>query len=306
MKIFPKAARAGFTLVELLVVIGIIALLISILLPSLGRARQSAQNVACLSNIRQLGLGMFIYATERQGYILPFNPLIANTAGTQAVYGQWYNDPEFRELLGGERFEQGNIFLCPSDPTAPVDGELFFPDDPSYGMNASSQIGGPLIFGDEPLRPSIANLRIKKLARVGDSTQKIIFGDAGHFTTEDTRVGGAARIPFERDLPRTGPVHEQSGPSEILAGATRHNARGLWPRHFTDDKEQANVAMLDGHAESFTGVATYEEESDISPGDLFRNPNQRDLDWNGDVSELQDLRNKHWWLDPKAKLIQNR
>src|SRR5205814_2890342 len=69
----PRKRKAkGFTLVELLVVIGIIAVLISILLPTIGRARKQANTIACMATLRSIGQAMFIYVGENKGS-LPYS-----------------------------------------------------------------------------------------------------------------------------------------------------------------------------------------------------------------------------------------
>jgi len=65
----PAASKRAFTLVELLVVIGIIAILIALLMPALKKARQQAQCAACLSNLRQMGMGVQFYVSDFNGWM---------------------------------------------------------------------------------------------------------------------------------------------------------------------------------------------------------------------------------------------
>jgi prepilin-type N-terminal cleavage/methylation domain-containing protein len=77
-----SVGNSGFTLVELLVVIGIIAVLITLLMPALTRARRQAETVQCQSNMRQVGLALLMYADQYSGVLFPAN----NGWSNQLVY----------------------------------------------------------------------------------------------------------------------------------------------------------------------------------------------------------------------------
>ncbi len=132
-----RGPRHAFTLIELLVVVAVLALLMSILLPSLGKARQQGKKVVCLSNLRQIGLAMGEYFSESRDWF-PFEK--HNFFGYPYLHGyyygghpgrriapnsyQWwgYVNTAFRDTPGGRPFNRylypglANYDVLPEDP----------------------------------------------------------------------------------------------------------------------------------------------------------------------------------------------
>lgn len=128
---FCAGNSRGFTLVELLVVIGIIAVLVAMLLPALQRAKENANRTACASNVRQWCQALIMYAQENRGWF--FEPgngksykQLKNASLPQA--GPWDNSgetwkrydvqtfhPAVRDMLMNEYKLTGEIFFCPSN-----------------------------------------------------------------------------------------------------------------------------------------------------------------------------------------------
>src|SRR4029079_1347128 len=106
--------RRGFTLVELLVVIGIIAVLIAILLPALNKARKTARTTACLSNLRQMGNAWVMYLSDSKGK-LPhgvWHHPAPNSNWTGARLNEFIWHGFWFGILGDYRVGSGQV-LCP-------------------------------------------------------------------------------------------------------------------------------------------------------------------------------------------------
>lgn len=124
----PVARRRAFTLVELLVVIGIIAILIGFLMPTLSRARRNANAVKCMSNLRQIGQGLVLYANSNNGWVvpsynLPFAPgqKINNFSGgpNQPLDG-WPCILDRDGFVHSPEQDTNSVFFCPD--TMDVEG----------------------------------------------------------------------------------------------------------------------------------------------------------------------------------------
>jgi prepilin-type N-terminal cleavage/methylation domain-containing protein len=104
--------RSAFTLIELLVVISIIVLLIALLLPALGKSRDAARRVVCLSNQRQLVMALNVYATEFKGNV-PIG-YEGNKQFHYVIFNKWYANNAIKGLMTYGRLYDTKILPGPA------------------------------------------------------------------------------------------------------------------------------------------------------------------------------------------------
>jgi prepilin-type N-terminal cleavage/methylation domain-containing protein/prepilin-type processing-associated H-X9-DG protein len=210
-----KPERTGFTLVELLVVIGIIALLISILLPALSKARESAAQQVCASNLHQLAVAAFSYAADNNGFCVPSASYgikgmdtLNGMTGTatlnwdyEQVYSLGVSTFSFERGYLGHYLKTDKVIQCP----------------------AADQYNLPVT--NVPETYGICLLGAKKISRLTLSTDTAIFADAIIYSS-----AGLSR-PAEL-MPCQAPP--ATAPLDCFQG--RHTKKGI-----------GNIGFYDGH-----------------------------------------------------------
>jgi prepilin-type processing-associated H-X9-DG protein len=251
----PKSQHLGFKLVELLVVIGIIAILIGILLPTLQGARKAANLLKCQTVMRELGLAMQMYAQTNR-YYLP-----AGRTGTEAfqfgsvqmpagAYCFWWMRLQQQKLIPGLDDPTRGVAICPSDDT-PYWPFQEYPNNKnlqtSYGINPFMSVANDVVPGGDPPNPKRAPLGIcdwygfqqRKITGVKNTAEVILLGEV----RQGWMVNWFAPNTFEG---------AQAGSDWFDWDWYRHSK---YPGRKT--RGRSNVLWLDGH------VSTVNQGSDL-------------------------------------------
>jgi prepilin-type N-terminal cleavage/methylation domain-containing protein len=158
-----KARRSGFTLIELLVVVAIIAVLIAILLPSLGRARDTAKTVKCANNLRSIYQGVKVYEGMWDGATMPCNSNTAAGIGSGSKVQRWYG----AQLLGAAYSKAGTAASFSNDYTTLMTVVLHCPSDPLPGTAYDATKITPVDYAYNNCLGDVRNLNtfpVRKLA----------------------------------------------------------------------------------------------------------------------------------------------
>lgn len=254
-----EPARSGFTLVELLVVIGIIAVLIAILLPALSRARDAALSVQCLSNLRQLGSATQMYMSDYDGYMPicayyypgPGGVTDPKASHTLVMEQDWtttlapylgrkdfvYNKSGSRPVPDTSLSNKMPVYMCPLTGDAEVD-------------RASNCWRAPRTYAISNFTSMLAAYSWRYTMVKGSrwvGSEFLLFADV-NATCPDTSVGAATFTYYFGKFSDTSMVafrHAKRGDNNESTGSW---TTGIGVQYQPAGK--ANAVFLDGHAES--------------------------------------------------------